>query len=669
VDNNINTLLFSTLMKKIELLLPAGNQDNLVAAVENGADAVYFGVDKFNARRRADNFELEDIQKLVDYCHQNGVRCYCTLNILIKNEEIEEFFETVKQLYLAGVDAVIIQHLSFLPIIKKNFPGMEVHVSTQAAITNTYHYDLIKQADKVVLPREFSKEEIDNFIKKTKLPTEIFVQGALCFSYSGKCLFSSILGGRSGNRGLCAQPCRKQYNGKFTQRYGGVYNGKYLLSMKDLSLVKAVPELIEMGVSSLKIEGRLRSVKYVAASTKLYRKAIDSHYAKQFSVDQDLFKEMKLAFNREFTWGYYTNLKEVVSHEKPMARGLYLGEINKKGLIKLQEKVSLGDGVGIWLPNKVDGAVLRKIELVETDGKMDAVDFAEKGDLVKLHIYAKPGVKIYKTSSVEKSKQIEFVKIDPIITEKRTVKEIILPQIEKQKDLVEDKGELLVKVYSLQEGKDALKYTDKVFYNVFAEDFSEDFSAYIPRILNDADVEKAVELIKKHNVKNILVGDLGAYLVLKKNQDLNLYLDYSNNVFNDLDLEFFNDCTPIISPELSFDELKNFDNKTFAVLVHGKVVMMNTKYSLLPLRLTDKKDYIFSVRKEHDYYQILNSVELGLFESVNELKDIGVRQFFLDLDNGADYILKFYYNIINNKKNLPFNRKNYTKGHWENGVA
>jgi len=197
-------------MEKIELLVPAGNQENLQAAVENGADAVYFGTDKFNARRRADNFKLEDVQKLVNYCHQNGVRCYCTLNILIKNEEIEEFFETVKQLYLAGVDAVIIQHLSFLPIIKKNFPGMEVHLSTQAAITNTYFYDLIKQADKVVLPREFSKEEIENFIKKTKLPTEIFVQGALCFSYSGKCLFSSILGGRSGNRGLWAQPCRQQ---------------------------------------------------------------------------------------------------------------------------------------------------------------------------------------------------------------------------------------------------------------------------------------------------------------------------------------------------------------------------------------------------------------------------------------------------------------------------
>ena len=208
-------------MKKIELLLPVGNQENLQAAVENGADAVYFGIDKFNARRRADNFKLDKIKETIDYCHENGVRCYCTLNILIKNEEIEEFFATITQLYLSGIDAVIIQHLSFLPIIKKNFPGLEVHLSTQTTITNTYFHDLIKQADKVVLPRELSKEEIENFINKTKLPTEIFVQGALCFSYSGKCLFSSFLGGRSGNRGLCAQPCRRKYN------------GKYLLSMKD----------------------------------------------------------------------------------------------------------------------------------------------------------------------------------------------------------------------------------------------------------------------------------------------------------------------------------------------------------------------------------------------------------------------------------------------------
>ena len=564
-------------MKKIELLLPAGNQENLTAAVENGADAVYLGIDKFNARRRADNFKLENIKEVIDYCHQNGVRCYCTLNILIKNEEIEEFFETVKKLYLAGMDAVIIQHISFLPIIKKNFPGLEVHLSTQTTITNTYFYDLIKEADKVVLPREASKDEIKNFIKKIKLPTEIFVQGALCFSYSGKCLFSSFLGGRSGNRGLCAQPCRKKYN------------GKYLLSMKDLSLVKELPNLIEMGIASLKIEGRLRSAKYVAASTKLYRDAIDSYYAKKFKVDKDLFKEMKLAFNREFTWGYYANLKDVVSPEKPMGRGLYLGEIDQQKLIKLEEEVSLGDGLGIWLPNKVDGAVLRKMELVDSKtGEKKKVNFAKKGDLVKLDIFAKPGTKIYKTSSVEEAKEIEFVKNKPIVVKGRKVKDIVLPDVKEIKGL-STKEELLIKVYNVKDGKEALRYTDKVFYDIFAEDFSNKFSAYVPRILNDQDVEEAVKLIEQDKVKNVLVGDLGVYAKLKGKKGLNIYLDYSNNIFNDLDLEFFNGCTPIISPELSSEELKEFSTKGFAAFVHGRVVMMNTKYSLLPSKLKDEK--------------------------------------------------------------------------------
>ncbi|MEK6846484.1 MAG: peptidase U32 family protein, partial [Nanoarchaeota archaeon] len=143
-------------MPKIELLLPAGNWNCLRAAVENGADAIYFGVKEFNARRRADNFELKEVKEIVDYCHKHGVRAYCTLNILIKNSELSRFFEVVKEVYLAGIDAVIIQHLSFIPILKQNFPGMEVHLSTQAAISNSYFYPLIKEADKIVLPREFS---------------------------------------------------------------------------------------------------------------------------------------------------------------------------------------------------------------------------------------------------------------------------------------------------------------------------------------------------------------------------------------------------------------------------------------------------------------------------------------------------------------------------------
>jgi collagenase-like PrtC family protease len=629
-------------MNKIELLLPAGNEETLKAAVENGADAVYLGIDKFNARRRATNFNLDNIKEVTDYCHKNGVKVYITMNILVKNDEIKDFFNTIKELYLKNVNAVIIQQISFLPIIKQNFPGLEVHISTQAAITNTYHAELIKQADKVVLPREFSKEEINQFIKKTNLPTEIFVQGALCFSYSGKCLFSSVIGGRSGNRGLCAQPCRRKYN------------NEYLLSMKDLCLIKKIPELIKMGVSSLKIEGRLRSVKYVQAATKLYRKAIDSYYSNKFSFDQELFKEMELAFNRQFTEGYFSECKDLVSSEKPMGRGIYLGTLDQNNQIKLEDNLSIGDGLGIWLNNKVDGAVIKKIE---KDGNL--VENAKKDDLVKLFIRAKSDTKIYKTSSVKKKKQISFTKNEAIKIKTRNCDKLTLPEIS-PKQL--NKKELLVKVYSVNDAETALNNgADKVFYNIFADDFNKDLGAYVPRILTDEDVGKAVELIKKHNVKDVLVGNLGVYVLLKEIKDLNLYLDYDNNVFNDYDLDFFSQTTPIISPELSKKDLLNFKNKNFVVFAQGRVVIMNTKYESLPKSLKDEKHYTFPVRKEYNYYQILNSKELGLFEKVKDFS------LFLDLDKDVEKLVKIYYDILNGK-NIEISKKSYTKGHWEKGV-
>ncbi len=626
----------------IELLLPAGDWDTLRAAVENGADAVYLGVDRFNARRRASNFQLSEIGKVVDYCHSAGVRVYITMNILVKNSELVDFFETIKKLYLGGVDAVIIQQLSFVSLIKKKFPGLEVHISTQAAISNTGFLDLIKKADKIILPREYSKEEINDFIVKTKLATEIFVQGALCFSYSGKCLFSSFLGGRSGNRGLCAQPCRKKYN------------KSYLLSMKDLSLIKEIPEIIKMGVSTVKIEGRLRSVKYIKYAARVYRQAIDSHYAGKFKINEKDYKQMKLAFNRKFTWGYYSGAKNLVSSDRPMGRGLFLGEMEVGGLIKLEEDLSVGDGVGIWLPKKVDGAVIKKIEL---DGVI--VDKALKGDKVKLFIRAKPGVKIYKTSTKEEEDFV-FKKKKAIKIVGRKVKELVLPEFESKKGSFE----LLVKVYSKADGLKALKYTRKVFYNIFAKDFSNKFCAYIPKLLNDEEVEKAVKLVEKFGVKNVLIGDLGVYSKLKGK---NLYIDYSNNIFNDMDVDYFNGVS-VISPELSFSELKEFVNKNFAVLVHGKVVMMNTKYLDLPARLKDEKGYVFRVRRENSCFQILNSIDLGLGELVLKLKEIGVQKYFLDLDHGVDKYLRIYSKILTGKK-VEFHKFNFTKGHWDKGVS
>jgi len=635
-------------MPKIELILPAGNWDCLRAAVENGADAVYLGVDRFNARRRANNFKLEEIREVTEYAHKKGVKVYVTLNILIKNAEIEDFFSTVKQLYLAQVDAVIIQELSFLPIIKKNFPGLEVHISTQAAITNTYLYDLIKEADKVVLPREYSKEEIEHFIQETKLPTEIFVQGALCFSYSGKCLFSSFLGGRSGNRGLCAQPCRR------------LYNGSYLLSMKDLSLVKKIPEMIEMGVASLKIEGRLRSEKYVAAAARTYRAAIDSYYAGKFALNKEYFKEMELAFNREFTWGYYSKDKQIISPERPMGRGLFLGTMEAGNFIKLQEDLSVGDGLGIWFQDKVDGAILKKMEKDHQE-----VQEAQAGDKVKLFIRAPAGTRIYKTSSIKKSKVFDFAKNHPIKEQKRAVPEIKLPEIEVQEG---GKEELLVKVYSTKSVDDARRAgADHVFYNIFAEDFKGKSDAFIPRILNDEEVEEVVKLVDKYQVKNILVGDLGAYLKLRERKELKLYLDYSNNIFNNYDVEFYSHSLPIISPELSLVEMEAFSNKNFAVLVHGRVILMNTKYPGLPRNLRDDKNYVFPVRKEHTYYQILNSVELGLFGEVLYLRKNGINKFFLDLDSDVYRTIKTYQKLLSGKR-PDIDKEGFTKGHAEKGV-
>jgi len=298
-----------------ELLIPAGNRENLEVAVNNGADAVYLGLKKFNARTKAGNFSLEELKEAVSYCHSKGVRVYVTLNTLVKNNELKEFFNLVEEVYSIGVDAIIMQEISFASIIKKYLPDMEIHASTQARLQNLSG---LKNIDRVILPRELSKKEIENISKI--MPVEIFVQGALCFCVSGLCLMSSFIGGRSGNRGLCAQPCRKKYN------------GEYLMSMKDLSLIEKIKKL---NVKSIKIEGRLRSKKYVEIVTKVYRKALDK------GIDEKDLAYLKSAFNRELTEGFYSNAdKKTAQHNlKFDAKEINYEYVNnKKPIVIKREK-------------------------------------------------------------------------------------------------------------------------------------------------------------------------------------------------------------------------------------------------------------------------------------------------------------------------------------------
>ena len=230
---------------KPELLAPAGDWESLQAAVQNGADAIYLGGREFNARVNAKNFSSGDLGRAVRYCHEQGVKVYLTMNTLVKNSEMQRYFDTLSSAYSIGIDGVIVQHLSFVEIIKKNYLDLAVFVSTQGAIGNTASASILKAADRIILPREMSLADIKRMVD-AGIKVEVFVHGALCFSYSGLCLFSSFVDGRSGNRGCCAQLCRQKFN------------NQYPLSTKELCLVNRIPELIKAGVTAFKIEGRMR---------------------------------------------------------------------------------------------------------------------------------------------------------------------------------------------------------------------------------------------------------------------------------------------------------------------------------------------------------------------------------------------------------------------------
>jgi collagenase-like PrtC family protease len=641
---------------KVEILSPVGGPQSLRSAVEHGADAIYVGVGKFNARRRAENFTLKELREAVEDAHNNGVRVYSAFNILIKNHELHEFFNTIAEAYARGIDGILIQHISFARLLKDTFPDLKIILSTQAGITNTYYLDLLSGADRVTLPREFSLDQVRDFVAKvgTQLETEVFVHGALCFSSSGQCLFSSFLGGRSGNRGLCAQPCRKKYN------------NRYLLSTKDLCLAPKIPELITAGISSLKIEGRLRSPRYTALATRVYRLAVDSYYAGHFMLPEKELKELTLEFNREFTLGYLFNETEIIAPESPANRGLFLGVVGADTTLTLHEPLAVGDGIGIWTEDGIEGAVITKIE---KGG--DSVSSARAGETIKLFIHADEGDRIYKTSS---RKKLRYVPVNPrpkIEPPRRVKLWVAIPKSE----AAESEGmEILAKVYSCEDAEGALKAgATTVFYSVFAHDFPESHaSPYVPRMLSDSDTADAITKVHEDGSDAVLLGDLGLISHLSKPGSRTVYLDYSANIFNDIDMRFIKKygAVPVVSPELNRAELSTFKNKNFAVLVHGRSVLMNTKYPLKEASLKDERGFIFPVRREFKYTQILNSLPIGLFNEIHKLLDAGITKFFFDLTDGtAAKILAVYRGILRGKTAKKSVRRYHTHGHFNRGVA
>ncbi|WP_028308571.1 DUF3656 domain-containing U32 family peptidase [Desulfitibacter alkalitolerans] len=397
------------MVRNVEILAPAGGAEALVAGVENGADAVYLGGHLFNARQYASNFSNEDLKKAVTYCHAKGVKVYVTVNTLVFNNELEEVMDYLYFLYSIGVDAVIVQDLGLLLIIKEILPGLPVHASTQMTIHNQFgaNYLHTRGVERVVLARELSISDIREIHKKSDIELEIFVHGALCISYSGQCLFSSMIGGRSGNRGKCAQPCRLPYklvetkNDKIVKEFPT--SGDYLLSTRDLNTIKILPELVEAGAVSFKFEGRMKRPEYVATVIRVYRQALDRYLCNpsNYGVTQEELTALEQIFNRDFTHAYLINNPgaDLMGYTKPNNRGVFLGRVvdleKGQGFVKLEEDLSIGDGIQVWV--SVGGRKGETINSIQLNGQN--VQKALRGSVVSLNLPKgiRKGDRIFKT--------------------------------------------------------------------------------------------------------------------------------------------------------------------------------------------------------------------------------------------------------------------------------
>lgn len=405
----------------IELLAPAGDWDCLRAAVANGADAVFFGVDRMNARARGKNFTADELPDMMTFLHTYGVKGFLTLNILIFEQELPDAKKLMRAAMEAGVDAVIVQDLGLVKLIREMSPDFPIHGSTQMTITSPEAVEFTKPygLERVVLGRENNLSQIRKIGKHAKLPMEVFVHGALCVSYSGQCLTSEMWGGRSANRGECAQACRLPYDLMVDGVRKPMGDIAYLLSPKDLAAIELVPELIEAGVTSFKIEGRLKSPEYVANVVSKYRKAIDRYFEGLSTVpSKEEMRELQQSFSRGFTYGFLkgTNNKQLVDGTFPKSRGVYLGRVKQvlrdAVVCEIEAPLKRGDGIvfdaGDPTQQEEGGRVYDirrkgvKLEGEALGGTIEIVPGRQDVDLKRVQI----GDRIWKTNDPQLDKRL-----------------------------------------------------------------------------------------------------------------------------------------------------------------------------------------------------------------------------------------------------------------------
>ncbi len=686
-------------MNKIELLAPGGGEAALRAAVQSGADAVYIGGPKFSARRSADNFSVEDIKKQADYCHLYGVDLHTAVNILIKENELSELKSYVYDLCDAGADALIIQDIGAAEFIHRLVPKMPLHASTQMTVTSLegVRYLEEKGFSRVVLARELSGKEIEYICKNAKAEIEVFVHGAICMCYSGQCLMSSILGGRSGNRGCCAQPCRLPYS---ICRNGKSLAEGYMLSPKDMALVNELSELERMGVASLKIEGRLKRAEYVSAVTGVYRKYLDnpSH------VTNADMRELLDAFSRSgFTDGYFTDRlgKDMMSHKTPgnMSENKFTAQAKSRAAqganirkipVDMSAYISCGSPVIINMSDN-DGNYAAAQGAISTEKAINRPLGEEriKEQLLKLGqtpfevqnigIYADDGVTVpikelnaVRREACEKLEELRKkrplrtkTEVQPVRRERRAVGEV----------------RLTAEVANAEQAKAVIKSgIDTVFApNEIADEVRRMGARHVVACMSDI-FDGA-----KPNASDVCVQSAAAVRFYK---DYGVYGGMRLNVFNSQTAENYKDLKSVlISPELNLHEisalLKNTD--VYAeVIGYGRLPLMIMKNC--PLKAaghcaSGKSGYVLHDRKNEEFpvmctkdcrAVLLNSKPIYTADKADDLMRTGINSirlvFTTESAKQCAEIISEYKSALDGQAVKKPADNQFTRGHFYRGV-
>lgn len=658
-------------MIKPEILAPAGSPQALIAAVRSGADAVYLGVKSLNARRGAENFDSEQLKEAVAYCHKHNVKVHLTLNTLVSDGELETAQETVRLACESGVDAIIVQDIGLAELIHRTAPDMPLHASTQMSVQTAAGLKRLKKLGftRAVLPREMSKEEIKKLFESSPIELECFVHGALCMCVSGQCLFSAVLGSRSGNRGACAQPCRLPFS---------VENGTgHDLSLKDLSLIDYINEMTEMGVCSFKIEGRMKRPEYVAAAVKACRNSVDG------VTDNALRDDLRSVFSRSgFTDGYYRNRLGYDMFGIRRKDDVTAASGVLKKLEKLYEKEKADTRIDFAFtsvrgePISLAARAGSKNAFAEGEIPQDAMNKATTADSVKKQLSKVGGTRFVcgdidielddglfiPASEINRLRREVIEKLD----EDKTPEIGFTPEYVKISPHVPNRKRLICRFSDIESIPENWDYIEQVIVPLGDErkvKKSLRVSVEVPRGIFSSD-EKILEKLKSakdYGITEAWAGTLdGIVLIQKAGLKANAFL--GSNVFNSLSVETFENMGVnriLLSPELTLAQAQAIGgNAPRGVFAYGRLPLMLTRNCPQKNgkscaeckrtgKLTDRRGIEFPIDCHSGCSEILNSVPVYMADRLSEIRNM-------------DFMLLYFTNEGKEKTSLVI--QDYIKG-------